>query len=86
MVSDKLYAELSSRFPEKKMTIRTFNGDSIRSSETFYNQFSTVPDVISSYSREHTVKTANIATYIFITSYPYSLLFVQVVFYTLQAS
>lgn len=49
------------------MTIRTFNGDSIRSSETFYNQFSTVPDVISSYSREHTVKTANIATYIFIT-------------------
>ena len=67
VVSDKLYAELSSRFPEKKMTIRTFNGDSIRSSETFYNQFSTVPDVISSYSREHTVKTANIATYIFIT-------------------
>ena len=63
VVSDKLYAELSSRFPEKKMTIRTFNGDSIRSSETFYNQFSTVPDVISSYSREHTVKTANIATY-----------------------
>ena len=40
---------------------------SIRSSETFYNQFSTVPDVISSYSRERTVKTANIATYIFIT-------------------
>lgn len=67
VVSDKLYAELSSRFPEKKMTIRTFNGDPIRSSETFYNQFSTVPDVISSYSREHTVKTANIATYIFIT-------------------
>ncbi|MDU2933434.1 MAG: FtsX-like permease family protein [Streptococcus salivarius] len=67
VVSDKLYAELSSRFPEKKMTIRTFNGDSIRSSETFYNQFSTVPDVISSYSRERTVKTANIATYIFIT-------------------
>lgn len=67
VVSDKLYAELSSRFPEKKMTIRTFNGDSIRSSETFYNQFSTVPDVISSYSREHSVKTANIATYIFIT-------------------
>lgn len=67
VVSDKLYAELSSRFPEKKKTIRTFNGDSIRSSETFYNQFSTVPDVISSYSREHTVKTANIATYIFIT-------------------
>ena len=67
VVSDKLYAELSSRFPEKKMTIRTFNGDSIRSSETFYNQFSTVPNVISSYSREHTVKTANIATYIFIT-------------------
>lgn len=67
VVSDKLYAELSSRFQEKKMTIRTFNGDSIRSSETFYNQFSTVPDVISSYSREHTVKTANIATYIFIT-------------------
>lgn len=67
VVSDKLYAEFSSRFPEKKMTIRTFNGDSIRSSETFYNQFSTVPDVISSYSREHTVKTANIATYIFIT-------------------
>ena len=67
VVSDKLYAELSSRFPEKKMTIRTFNGDSIRSSETFYNQFSTVPDVISSYSREYTVKTANIATYIFIT-------------------
>lgn len=67
VVSDKLYAELSSRFPEKKMTIRTFNGDSIKSSETFYNQFSTVPDVISSYSREHTVKTANIATYIFIT-------------------
>lgn len=67
VVSDKLYAELSSRFPEKKMTIRTFNGNSIRSSETFYNQFSTVPDVISSYSREHTVKTANIATYIFIT-------------------
>ena len=67
VVSDKLYAELSSRFPEKKMTIRTFNGDSIRSSETFYNQFSTVPDVISSYSRENTVKTANIATYIFIT-------------------
>lgn len=67
VVSDKLYAELSSRFTEKKMTIRTFNGDSIRSSETFYNQFSTVPDVISSYSREHTVKTANIATYIFIT-------------------
>ena len=67
VVSDKLYAELSSRFPEKKMTIRTFNGDSIRSSETFYNQFSTVPGVISSYSREHTVKTANIATYIFIT-------------------
>lgn len=67
VVSDKLYAELSSRFPEKKMTIRTFNGDSIRSSETFYNQFSTVPDVISSYSKEHTVKTANIATYIFIT-------------------
>lgn len=67
VVSDKLYAELSSRFPEKKMTIRTFNGDSIRSSETFYNQFSTVSDVISSYSREHTVKTANIATYIFIT-------------------
>ena len=67
VVSDKLYAELSSRFPEKKMTIRTFNGDSIRSSETFYNQFSKVPDVISSYSREHTVKTANIATYIFIT-------------------
>lgn len=67
VVSDKLYAKLSSRFPEKKMTIRTFNGDSIRSSETFYNQFSTVPDVISSYSREHTVKTANIATYIFIT-------------------
>lgn len=67
VVSDKLYAELSSRFPEKKMTIRTFNGDSIRSSETFYNQFSTVPDVISSYSREHTIKTANIATYIFIT-------------------
>lgn len=67
VVSDKLYAELSSCFPEKKMTIRTFNGDSIRSSETFYNQFSTVPDVISSYSREHTVKTANIATYIFIT-------------------
>ena len=67
VVSDKLYAELSSRFPEKKMTIRTFNGDSLRSSETFYNQFSTVPDVISSYSREHTVKTANIATYIFIT-------------------
>lgn len=67
VVYDKLYAELSSRFPEKKMTIRTFNGDSIRSSETFYNQFSTVPDVISSYSREHTVKTANIATYIFIT-------------------
>lgn len=67
VVSDKLYAELSSRFPEKKMTIRTFNGDSIGSSETFYNQFSTVPDVISSYSREHTVKTANIATYIFIT-------------------
>lgn len=67
VVFDKLYAELSSRFPEKKMTIRTFNGDSIRSSETFYNQFSTVPDVISSYSREHTVKTANIATYIFIT-------------------
>lgn len=67
VVSDKLYAELSSRFPEKKMTIRTFNGDSIRSSETFYNQFSTIPDVISSYSREHTVKTANIATYIFIT-------------------
>ena len=67
VVSDKLYAELSSRFPEKKMTIRTFNGDSIRSSETFYNRFSTVPDVISSYSREHTVKTANIATYIFIT-------------------
>lgn len=67
VVSDKLYAELSSRFPEKKMTIRTFNGDSIRSSETFYNQFSTVPDVISRYSREHTVKTANIATYIFIT-------------------
>lgn len=67
VVSDKLYAELSSRFPEKKMTIRTFNGDSIRSSETFYNQFSTVPAVISSYSREHTVKTANIATYIFIT-------------------
>lgn len=67
VVSDKLYAELSSRFPEKKMTIRTFNGDSIRSSETFYNQFSTVPDVISSYSREHKVKTANIATYIFIT-------------------
>lgn len=67
VVSDKLYAELSSRFPAKKMTIRTFNGDSIRSSETFYNQFSTVPDVISSYSREHTVKTANIATYIFIT-------------------
>lgn len=67
VVSDKLYAELSSRFPEKKMTIRTFNGDSIRSSETFYNQFSTVPDVISSYSREHTVKIANIATYIFIT-------------------
>ena len=67
VVSDKLYAELSSRFPEKKMTIRTFNGDSIRSSETFYNQFSTVPDVISSYSREYTVKTANISTYIFIT-------------------
>lgn len=67
VVSDKLYAELNSRFPEKKMTIRTFNGDSIRSSETFYNQFSTVPDVISSYSRERTVKTANIATYIFIT-------------------
>lgn len=67
VVSDKLYAELSSRFPEKKMTIRTFNGDSIRSSETFYNQFSPVPDVISSYSRERTVKTANIATYIFIT-------------------
>ena len=67
VVSDKLYAELSSRFPEKEMTIRTFNGNSIRSSETFYNQFSTVPDVISSYSREHTVKTANIATYIFIT-------------------
>ena len=67
VVSDKLYAELSSRFPEKEMTIRTFNGDSIRSSETFYNQFSTVPDVISSYSREYTVKTANIATYIFIT-------------------
>lgn len=67
VVSDKLYVELSSRFPEKKKTIRTFNGDSIRSSETFYNQFSTVPDVISSYSREHTVKTANIATYIFIT-------------------
>ena len=67
VVSDKLYAELSSRFPEKKMTIRTFNGDSIRSSETFYNQFSTVPDVISSYSRERTVKTANIATYNFIT-------------------
>lgn len=67
VVSDKLYAELSSRFPEKKMIIRTFNGDSIRSSETFYNQFSTVPDVISSYSRERTVKTANIATYIFIT-------------------
>lgn len=67
VVSDKLYAELSSRFPEKKMTIRTFNGDSIRSSETFYNQFSTVPDVISSYSREHSIKTANIATYIFIT-------------------
>lgn len=67
VVSDKLYAELSSRFPEKKMTIRTFNGDSIRSSETFYNQFSMVPDVISSYSRERTVKTANIATYIFIT-------------------
>lgn len=67
VVSDKLYAELSSRFPEKKMTIRTFNGDSIRSSETFYNQFRTVSDVISSYSREHTVKTANIATYIFIT-------------------
>ena len=67
VVSDKLYAELSSRFPEKEMTIRTFNGNSIRSSETFYNQFSTVPDVISSYSRERTVKTANIATYIFIT-------------------
>ena len=67
VVSDKLYAELSSRFPEKEMTIRTFNGNSIRSSETFYNQFSTVPDVISSYSREYTVKTANIATYIFIT-------------------
>ena len=67
VVSDKLYTELSSRFPEKEMTIRTFNGNSIRSSETFYNQFSTVPDVISSYSREYTVKTANIATYIFIT-------------------
>ena len=67
VVSDKLYAELSARFPEKEITIRTFNGNSIRSSETFYNQFSTVPDVISSYSREYTVKTANIATYIFIT-------------------
>lgn len=67
VVSDKLYAELSSRFPEKEMTIRTFNGNSIRSNETFYNQFSAVPDVISSYSREYTVKTANIATYIFIT-------------------
>ncbi|WP_025730858.1 FtsX-like permease family protein [Atopobacter phocae] len=67
VVSDKLYAKLSSRFLEKGMTIRTFNGNSIRSSETFYNQFSTVPDVISSYSREYTVKTANIATYIFIT-------------------
>ncbi|SDV79407.1 FtsX-like permease family protein [Streptococcus pyogenes] len=67
VVSDKLYAKLSSRFPEKEMTIRTFNGTSIRSSEAFYNQFSMVPDVISSYSKEHTVKTANIATYIFIT-------------------
>lgn len=67
VVSDKLYAELSARFPEKEITIRTFNGNSIRSSERFYNQFSTVPDVISSYSREYTVKTANIATYIFIT-------------------
>ncbi|HEQ9960530.1 FtsX-like permease family protein [Streptococcus pyogenes] len=67
VVSDKLYAKLSSRFPEKEMTIRTFNGTSIRSSGAFYNQFSMVPDVISSYSREHTVKTANIATYIFIT-------------------
>ncbi|HER2671990.1 TPA: ABC transporter permease [Streptococcus pyogenes] len=67
VVSDKLYAKLSSHFPEKEMTIRTFNGTSIRSSEAFYNQFSMVPDVISSYSKEHTVKTANIATYIFIT-------------------
>ncbi|HGK8115939.1 permease family protein [Streptococcus pyogenes] len=67
VVSDKLYAKLSSRFPEKEMTIRTFNGTSIRSSEAFYNQFSMVPDVISSYSKEYTVKTANIATYIFIT-------------------
>ncbi len=49
------------------MTTRTFNGNSIRSSEAFYNQFSMVPDVISSYSKEYTVKTANIATYIFIT-------------------
>ncbi|MGS6019014.1 FtsX-like permease family protein [Streptococcus pyogenes] len=62
-----LYAKLSSCFPEKEMTIRTFNGNSIRSSEAFYNQFSMVPDVISSYSKEYTVKTANIATYIFIT-------------------
>ncbi|HEQ0866645.1 TPA: ABC transporter permease [Streptococcus pyogenes] len=67
VVSDKLYAKLSSCFPEKEMTIRTFNGNSIRSSEAFYNQFSMVPDVISSYSKEYTVKTANIATYIFIT-------------------
>ncbi|HGK8490368.1 TPA: FtsX-like permease family protein [Streptococcus pyogenes] len=67
VVSDKLYAKLSSCFPEKEMTIRTFNGTSIRSSEAFYNQFSMVPDVISSYSKEYTVKTANIATYIFIT-------------------
>ncbi|HHJ8346794.1 TPA: FtsX-like permease family protein, partial [Streptococcus pyogenes] len=67
VVSDKLYAKLSSHFPEKEMTIRTFNGTSIRSSEAFYNQFSMVPDVISSYSKEHIVKTANIATYIFIT-------------------
>ncbi|BAQ51992.1 permease family protein [Streptococcus pyogenes] len=68
------------------MTIRTFNGTSIRSSEAFYNQFSMVPDVISSYSKEHTVKTANIATYIFITFLSILLLFVQVVFCTLQAS
>ncbi|QGX46648.1 FtsX-like permease family protein [Streptococcus equinus] len=67
VVSDKFYDNLRESYPSKEMIIRTFNGNDIRHSKTFYENFKNLDDVKSSYEREYLVKTGNISTYIFIS-------------------